>query len=573
MADAYNMVIEQNLPVERVAKKFGIPITTLKDRVRGRISIDTVRSGPQTSFTQEQEAFLSQHLLTMAEMGFGYSRQETINLASDYAVHLGLREKGKPFSLTWLYSFLERWPELKVKKPRSLEIARAKSATRPTIDRYFDELNSILTKYNLKDKPGHIYNVDEKGLNLEHKPPKIIAGAHYKAQAVTAGRSKTVTVIGGGNAVGHQVPPFFIFPGIRMQPALLDGATPGASGTVSESGWSNTEIFSTYMKDHLAPLLPARDQGNYVLVMYDGHKSHVSLALIQWARENNIILFVLPPHCSHLLQPLDVTCYGPFENAWNAACHMHLRESGGNVVTRYDVCRIACRVYMATLTPSNIQSAFRRCGIHPFNPDVISNSAIAPSLAFPKPGQAQTSTVEAAESTQSARSFLEKRGSSVLQNVGTAKVRKTLSKVVGGRAVTEDVIFDKIKEHESRTTKPKSKAPITGKSQKGKTKRKTQTRPTLPSQPQPSTSGVNVTVPAVSALSDTDDTDNEHDAVCCVCGRFSPAELKYCINLTIVKWACCDRCDQWVHLRFCSPVAVLRRGDSFLCPKCTESEE
>jgi hypothetical protein len=68
----------------------------------------------------------------------------------------------------------------------------------------------------LKDKPSRIYNIDEKGLSLEHKPPKIIAGAQYKAQAVKAGRSKTVTVIGGRNALGHQVPPFFIFPGARM---------------------------------------------------------------------------------------------------------------------------------------------------------------------------------------------------------------------------------------------------------------------------------------------------------------------------------------------------------------------
>jgi hypothetical protein len=55
----------------------------------GRVDIDTVKSGPQTIFSQEQEAFLTEHLKTMAEIGYGFSRQETINLASDYAVHLG----------------------------------------------------------------------------------------------------------------------------------------------------------------------------------------------------------------------------------------------------------------------------------------------------------------------------------------------------------------------------------------------------------------------------------------------------------------------------------------------------
>lgn len=193
---------------------------------------------------------------------------------------------------------------------------------------------------------------------MVHKPPKIVASGRYRAQAVTAGRSKTVTLIGWANAIGYQVPPYFVFPGQRMIDSLLHGATPGVSGTVSKSGWSNTAIFEQYMQQHILPYLPGRDENNQVLVLYDGHRSHVSLPLIQWAKDNHIILFVLPPHCSHLLQPLDVSCYGPFEMAWNAACHRHLRDSGGTVINRYDVCRLACKVYTATLTPANIQVAF-----------------------------------------------------------------------------------------------------------------------------------------------------------------------------------------------------------------------
>ncbi|XP_053384730.1 uncharacterized protein LOC128550216 [Mercenaria mercenaria] len=263
--EAYAVVVEQGLPVERVAKRFNIPITTLKDRVKGRVHIDTVRSGPQTMFTLEQEAFLCKHLMTMAEIGFGYSRQETINLATDYAVHLGIREKSKPFSLTWLYSFLDRWPELKVKKPRSLEIARAKYATRPTIDSWL-----------------------ERSLPPPHE-------------------------------------------GVR---------------------WS----------------------------------------------------------CSHTVRG------GPH------------REQG-------------IQLYSDTF---NIQSAFRRCGIYPFNPDVINDKSIAPSLTFhPRPEsstcpdelQGDKSDPKNETTMSEARIFLEKRGGQILENVTVAKVRRTLSKVVGGKPI------------------------------------------------------------------------------------------------------------------------------------------
>ena len=82
----------------------------------------------------------------------------------------------------------------------------------------------------------------------------------------------------------QQVPPFFVFPGARMIDGLLDGATPGANGTVSDSGWSNSHIFSEYMKSHLIKYLPARSEDSPVLVLYDGHESHVSLGLIEWAK-------------------------------------------------------------------------------------------------------------------------------------------------------------------------------------------------------------------------------------------------------------------------------------------------
>ena len=48
-----------------------------------------------------------------------------------------------------------------------------------------------------------------------------------------------------------------------------------------------------------------------ILLIYDGHGSHTTLDWITLARANNIILYCLPPHTTHWLQPLDVGCFGP----------------------------------------------------------------------------------------------------------------------------------------------------------------------------------------------------------------------------------------------------------------------
>ena len=88
--------------MERVAKIFSIPVTTLKDRASGQIDVDTVMSEPTPAYFVGQKVFLSQQITTMSENSYGYSRQETMHLASDNDVHLGIKQKGCRFSLNWL---------------------------------------------------------------------------------------------------------------------------------------------------------------------------------------------------------------------------------------------------------------------------------------------------------------------------------------------------------------------------------------------------------------------------------------------------------------------------------------
>lgn len=65
----------------------------------------------------------------------------------------------------------------------------------------FDELETILTKYNVKDKPHCIYNIDEKGLSAEHTPPKVYGDSDAQPPAATAVPDNTTTIISAGNAV------------------------------------------------------------------------------------------------------------------------------------------------------------------------------------------------------------------------------------------------------------------------------------------------------------------------------------------------------------------------------------
>ena len=46
-----------------------------------------------------------------------------------------------------------------------------------------------------------------------------------------------------------------------------------------------------------------------VLLLIDGHKSHITLDVVYLCRDNDILLFCLTPHTTHALQPLDVAVF------------------------------------------------------------------------------------------------------------------------------------------------------------------------------------------------------------------------------------------------------------------------
>ena len=380
LTNAYKAVQEDGMSVRKAATLYGIPLTTLRDRVDKRVSVDTTKSGPEPIFSAFEEAKLVDHIRYMSNMGYGYTRNQVIELASDFAVHLEKREREKPLSRFWYSNFMSRWPELHLVKPRSLSSIRAKCASVDKVQAYYKELEKNLTKYNLKDSPQSIYNIDEKGISTEHKPPNIVCGKEGGSQAITSPRGKNTTIIGCGNALGQQIPPFFIFAGKRKLDHLTEGATPGTDFDVNESGWSNTEIFEKYLKEHFTKYahLPDKDD-EFILVTYDGHASHVSLSLIEWAKEHNIILFLFPPHCSHILQPLDIGCFGPLERIYNKECLSYLRNHPGQVINRLNICQIACKAYSLALSPENLRASFRRAGIYPFNENAVPESKLTPA--------------------------------------------------------------------------------------------------------------------------------------------------------------------------------------------------
>jgi len=77
----------------------------------------------------------------MSQRGFPLTERQVRDLATDYAIKNGIsafqQSKGKCAGYYWLRGFLQRHPELKVKKPEGLSAARAQAVNEHKVSDWF----------------------------------------------------------------------------------------------------------------------------------------------------------------------------------------------------------------------------------------------------------------------------------------------------------------------------------------------------------------------------------------------------------------------------------------------------
>ena len=57
--------------------------------------------------------------------------------------------------------------------------------------------------------------------------------------------------------------------------------------------------------------------GEYRLLILDGHESHLHQDFKDYCLEHKILTLCMPPHSSHILQPLDVVCFSPLKRKYS----------------------------------------------------------------------------------------------------------------------------------------------------------------------------------------------------------------------------------------------------------------
>ncbi|XP_049779607.1 uncharacterized protein LOC126176496 [Schistocerca cancellata] len=216
-----------------------------------------------------------------------------------------------------------------------------------------------------------IYNFDETGISMVQKPGKILApkGAKHVGSATSWEHGKNITVCCAVSASGVYVPLMFIFPRLRMTPALQKGGPPNSIYESNKNGWMTEELFPKWLK-HFANFTKASKDHTILLI---NHTSHVSLEAYNFCKDNGIVVVTLPPHCSHRLQPLDVAFFSSLKAAFNQECDSFMRSNPHQKKTPYDICPIFSKAFMRIANIEKGISGFSKTGIFPLNPSTFND--------------------------------------------------------------------------------------------------------------------------------------------------------------------------------------------------------
>lgn len=387
MQEAIDAIRSKSMGYKLAAKTYSVPRSTLKRRVleKNKISKGNRKGflgGHQSVFSEEVELSLVSHLTEMSDRLFGLTSSDIRRLAFQLAESLKLKHtfsrKNKMAGWQWLKDFLKRHPQLSLRTPEATSIARASAFNKVQIEKYFNTLSALMERF--KFPPESIYNMDESGFTtVQSRTERIVAtkGRKQVGVATSAEKGQRFTAVCAMNAVGNYIPPAMIFPRKYMKQELIDKAPLGTVGYAQENGWMTTEIFLKWLSHFKVHSKPS--ENNKVLLLLDGHCSHKNIEVLEYAKKNHILLFCFPPHCTHRVQPLDVSFFGPLTTYYNQAIRIWMLQNEKRVVSHFQVGEIFSQAYAKAATVGNATSGFKKTGIYPLDPHVFPEWMFAPS--------------------------------------------------------------------------------------------------------------------------------------------------------------------------------------------------
>ena len=496
-----------------------------------------VGAGRPTVLTPAEEREIVISCQVLQELGYGLTREIVTEV-----IHHFLNDQGRPLPFKdghpgpdWWEAFMGRWPTLSERKPQHLSAKRATASNPETLKSWFDTVQQFIRKVGLLkrtttvvDYTSRLWNSDETGFCLGATSKNILAKRGDRSIHEIGGASdhQFITVNVCGNAAGVRLPPFILYKGKNLYTTWTEGGPAGAYYGVSQSGWMEEVNYLKWFEKQFYPAVRHLLGTGPVVLLFDGHFSHMSIHLIKKALSLGIHLFCLPPNTTHVLQPLDVGVFGPMKQCWRTILKRYKISIRAANISKERFPQLISDLWKKSLTPEHLKAGFRCVGLAPFNPSVFRLGQTGPSL------HASAQTSETPDRTELRSYFCE-----ILKPAaGCQKTqkRRRIELSCTGDILTSDEVLEKIEKADALRAAKKKKGK---QSQRCTSSRRAQTSKS------------------------TSEGAGEDDVSCEGCGqpyRVDEAD----------SWIGCDNCESWWHYWCAGLHSMLSAQDEWMCDNC-----
>ena len=367
--------------IKACARTYNVPYQRLLARYKGRPSLSERRPNGR-KLDEAQESALCRYIDYLDSIYIPPSRQDIAATANEIltAGHVDPSSPAPTIGGHWLNRFMKRHPEYHIRRQRAMDIERKKCLDKDTAREFFAKYQEVITSHGIP--PEDIWNFDETGFNIGVGRDRWIITREPKRQISSGINSNReyATVIEAISATGIAIAPTVILSAKLLMHRWFDIVGDKGIAVTETSYLNNALAIQWIMEFYKATSKITR--GTYRLLVYDGFGSHITWNFVNFCEKHKSIVCILPPHSSHILQPLDVSVFSAYKH-WHSKWVYDATVSGYSKITKDDFLGALAQIRQQTFKPSTVKLGFRLTGLWPINPTLVIDELV--DLNTPSP--------------------------------------------------------------------------------------------------------------------------------------------------------------------------------------------
>ena len=376
---------EQRKSIREIAKEYNVPRNTTMRRLKDTSS-SPVGIGRSTVLPLEHEKYLVEAICYSAELGWPITKDHVIAMVQSYVKKRKIKTPFKDHKpgADWYRGFLSRHKKsLSVRKPETVTKARAQALTQQTVDTFFSMLERKVTELKIQEDPSRYYNLDETGLSTNANLYRMLFKRGSKdAQKIqpTEGKAQT-TVMFCANAAGKILPPYVVYKAKALHSSWMTNGPPGTVYNCTKSGWMESYVFESWLTSVFVPSVDSQQKP--IILLFDGHGSHLTYSSVVAAKAAQIEIICLPPNTTGALQPLDVAVFKGMKSEWRKIVNNFYWETHHTAIKKEHFPTLLNKLFRyMTSHPGSVVNGFAKCGIYPLDKTRIPEGKMILSQSF-----------------------------------------------------------------------------------------------------------------------------------------------------------------------------------------------